>query len=80
LVKTDPKENRQNVVLHYGLVFVKKEAPLLIPNNDCEPNEVADAVWASYSDILLDKYEFAFDHKKVIQDFYTMYIKENYAN
>jgi ADP-ribose pyrophosphatase YjhB (NUDIX family) len=76
-VKTDPKENRQNVVLHYGLVFVKMEPPTLIPNNYCEPNEVADAVWASYSDILLDKYEFAFDHKKIIQDFWTMYIKEN---
>jgi hypothetical protein len=58
------------------MVFIKKELPTLIPNNDCEPNEVADAVWASYSDICLGKYEFAFEHDKVIKEFWNRFIKE----
>lgn len=73
-VKTEPDENRQNVTLRYGMVFIKKDFPTLIPNNDAEPDEVAEAVWAQYSDILLDKYEFAFEHKKVIQEFWNKFV------
>jgi 8-oxo-dGTP pyrophosphatase MutT (NUDIX family) len=75
-VKTEPDENRQNITLRYGMVFIQREWPVLNPNNDAEPDEVADAVWAKYSDILLDKYEFAFNHKAVIQLFWHNYIKE----
>jgi 8-oxo-dGTP pyrophosphatase MutT (NUDIX family) len=75
-VKTEPDENRQNITLRYGMVFIQREWPVLTPNNDAEPDEVADAVWAKYSDILLDKYEFAFNHKAVIQLFWHNYIKE----
>ena len=75
-VKTEPDENRQNITLRYGMVIVQKEWPTLIPNNDAEPDEVADAIWAKYSDILLDKYEFAFNHKTVIQIFWNNHIKE----
>ena len=75
-VKTEPDENRQNVTLRYGMFFISKELPTLIPNNDAEPDEVAEAVWAKYSDILLDKYDFAFEHKKVIQEFWHRFIKD----
>jgi 8-oxo-dGTP pyrophosphatase MutT (NUDIX family) len=68
-VKTSPDENRQNVTLRYGMTFIKRELPKLTPNNDCEPNEVADAQWVNYSDILLGKYEFAFNHDKVIAEY-----------
>jgi ADP-ribose pyrophosphatase YjhB (NUDIX family) len=74
-VKSEPDENRQNVTLRYGLVIVKKEWPTLIPNNDAEPDEVAEAIWAKYSDILLDKYEIVFNHKAVIQLYWHKYIK-----
>lgn len=75
-VKTKPDENRQNVTLRYGTVIVQKEWPKLIVNNDCEPDEVADAVWAKYSDILLGRYDFAFSHGEVIKEFWHKFIKE----
>jgi 8-oxo-dGTP pyrophosphatase MutT (NUDIX family) len=73
-VKTKPNENRQNVTLRYGFNFVRKDLPRLIPNNDCEPNEVADAEWVTYSDIVLGKYEFAFNHDEVIKDYWNRFI------
>jgi 8-oxo-dGTP pyrophosphatase MutT (NUDIX family) len=68
-VKTSPDENRQNVTLRYGMVFVKNDLPRLIPNHACEPNEVADALWVPYSDIIVGKYKFAFNHDSVIKEF-----------
>lgn len=76
-VKTKPDENRQNVTLRYGMIFIKQDLPTLIPNNDCEPDEVADAKWVTYSDIKLGKYEFAFGHDKVIADFREKFITEH---
>lgn len=73
-VKTEPDENRQNITLRYGLIFVKQEWPKLIVNNDCEPNEVADAQWVRLSDIKSNKYEFAFNHDKVIEDFFHKHV------
>lgn len=74
-VKSEPNENRQNVTLRYGMVIVQKELPKLIPNHAAEPDEVADAVWATYSDIKLGKYDFAFGHDKVVGEFRERYIK-----
>jgi len=76
-VKTEPDENRQNITLRYGMVFIKMQLPKLNANNDCEPNEVAAAEWATYSDIVLGRYEFAFNHDKVIKEFRERFIKEN---
>lgn len=74
-VKSKPDENRQNVTLRYGLIFASSKLPVLIPNNDCDhPNEVADAKWIRKSDVLLNTYQFAFNHDKVILDFYGKYI------
>jgi 8-oxo-dGTP pyrophosphatase MutT (NUDIX family) len=75
-VKTLPNENRQNITLRYGMVIIQKEWPKLTANNDCEPDEVADAVWAKYSDVVMGKYEFAFSHKEVIAEFWHRFIKE----
>ena len=71
-VKTKPGENRQNVTLRYSMVFLQEELPKLIPNNACEPGEVAEAVWALHSDILLNRYQFAFNHDKVISEFKSL--------
>jgi 8-oxo-dGTP pyrophosphatase MutT (NUDIX family) len=69
-VKTEPDENRQNVTLRYGAVWSDlHQIPVLKPNNACDhPNEVADAKWMPISDIT--KYQFAFNHDKVLLDFY----------
>jgi len=75
-VKTDPNDNRQNVTLHYGMVFTSKFLPVLTPNKDCEPDEVEDAQWASYSDILCNKYKFAFGHDDVIKTFWHKFVKK----
>lgn len=69
-VKTDPGENRQNVTLRYGARFIAMDGlPKLIPNNDCDhPNEVADAKWVKVDE--LQNYEFAFNHDKVILQYF----------
>jgi 8-oxo-dGTP pyrophosphatase MutT (NUDIX family) len=68
-VKTAPDENRQNVTLRYAKVLEVTELPKLIPNNDAEPNEVADAKWTTLDQ--LGNYEFAFNHDTVIQQFFS---------
>lgn len=75
-VKTEPDENRQNVTLRYGMVMIQKEWPKFVVNNACEPDEVVDAVWATLDDIVNDKFEFAFNHKDVILDFWNRFIEE----
>lgn len=71
-VKTDPTEIRQNITLRYGFTFVKFDLPKLNPNNDCEPNEVADAKWIKLEE--LGNYEFAFGHDQVIKDYANRFI------
>jgi len=66
-VKTEPDENRQNVTLRYGMNFIKNPMPKLIPNNDAEPNEVAEAKWVTIEE--LRDYEFAFNHDNIIREY-----------
>ena len=73
-VKTQPDENRQNVTLRYAVHFCKASLPQMTANNDCEPNEVAEAIWVTYGDI--SKYEFAFNHDKIIQEYRDKYVKD----
>jgi 8-oxo-dGTP pyrophosphatase MutT (NUDIX family) len=72
-VKTEPDENRQNITLRYGMTIIKKDIPNLIPNNDAEPNEIADAKWIGVDEIV--NYDFAFDHNKVISEYCRRFIK-----
>jgi len=69
-VKSEPDENKQNVSLRYGIVFNVDEFPVLT-NEFSEPNEVEELLWVKISDI--DKYEFAFNHDKVIMEFYKLF-------
>lgn len=70
-VKTNPDENRQNVTLRYHISLPVAET--LKPNNDCEPNEVADAKWIR-SDHIND-YQFAFNHDSILREFDQKYIR-----
>ena len=63
-VNSNPDTNRQNVTLRYGVTFAADKLPTLTPNNDCEPDEVADAKWITVDEI--KNYEFAFNHNEVI--------------
>ena len=74
-VKTEPDENRQNVTLRYGFTFFYQGLPNLNPNNDCETDEVSDAVWATYEEISRNKYEFAFNHDKIIIEYIEKFLK-----
>jgi 8-oxo-dGTP pyrophosphatase MutT (NUDIX family) len=65
-VNTDPKENRQNVSLSYGLCFSCNKLPALSIEN-CEPDEVSDVRWVKLKDLKL--YNFAFNHDERIQYF-----------
>jgi len=72
-VKTAPDENRQNVTLRYGFMFnvpTINDLPKLIANNDCEPNEVDEALWVNMNE--LDNYEFAFSQLTVIWDYFRL--------
>jgi 8-oxo-dGTP pyrophosphatase MutT (NUDIX family) len=78
-VKSKPDENRQNVTLRYGAIWKVNTLPKLIANNDCEPNEIAEAVWANigtadnFDFFALDKYNFAFNHKEVIRKYFMLH-------
>ena len=65
-VNTDPKENRQNISLSYGLVFETDTLPETTSEYS-EPNEIADIKWIKIEDI--DKYDFAFNHNQRIKMF-----------
>ncbi len=65
-VNTDPKENRQNVSLSYGLWFTCEKLPELTSEN-CEPGEVSDLKWMKLTQ--MESYDFAFKHNERIQYF-----------
>lgn len=62
-VHTDPKENRQNIVLIYGIAYDFKEGlPLSILSYKNE--EIEEIKWVKLNQ--LDKYDFAFNHERRI--------------
>ena len=68
-VNTDPKENRQNVSLSYGIYFKSDELPELSKEHN-EPDEVGDLGWVKISD--LNNYKFAFEHQDRIKMYYSL--------
>lgn len=68
-IDTNPKSNRQNVSLAYGLSFDADKFPTFDLSN-MEPNEVADVKWVRFKDI--DKYQIAFGHEKIIKLYYSI--------
>ena len=68
-VQTNPDENHQNVSLRYGIKLLTtnpKFPDLSVEHNEVE-GEVEDPQWMPISKI--DKYEWAFNHDKVIKDY-----------
>lgn len=69
-VQTDPfASNHQNVSLRYGLILALKEAKfpdISLDNNEVE-GEVGQAFWMPVNEI--DKYDWAYNHDKVIKDY-----------
>ena len=68
-VKTNPDENRQNITLRYGISLDVDNLPKLIPGNDAELNEVAEAKWITIGE--LKDYDFAFNHDDIIRLYAT---------
>lgn len=68
-VKTDPKANRENISLRYGvrIKYSNPSLPALNVENNEVPGEVEDPMWIPITDI--DKYEWAFGHDGVIKDY-----------
>ena len=63
-VNTDPKENRQNVSLSYGVRFTCERLPELSIEH-CEPGEVSEVKWMKISQttgVVMGSHDFAFDH------------------
>lgn len=76
-VKTEPDENKQNVSLRYGIAIDYNEQiqyPLSLENNEIE-GEVEETLWMPYNDI--DKYDWAFNHDKVIHEYVKMCEQRN---
>lgn len=73
LIKSEPDENHQNVTLRYGCIINTDSLPDLNTENS-EPDEVSYLRWLPINEI--DKYDFAFEHDKVIKD-YICYTRVN---
>ncbi len=69
-VNTNPNENRQNVVLHHGLLLESKTLEPPCITNEAEEDEVSDARWVPLHEIC--NYQFAFEHDKKIEKFCKM--------
>lgn len=66
-VASEPKQNRQNVTLRYGLCFLvntDKELPVLTTEYNEVVGEVEDPTWLPIEQI--NNHEWAFDHDKVV--------------
>jgi 8-oxo-dGTP pyrophosphatase MutT (NUDIX family) len=70
-VNTDPTENRQNISLRYGIIINTDYFPDFSFENN-EPDEVAELKWVNIKHI--NKYDFAFKHDIVIQQFVNRFI------
>jgi len=68
-VNTDPKENRQNISLSYGIYFKTNKLPKLSKEHN-EPDEVGELGWVKISE--LNKYKFAFNHLDRIKMYYSI--------
>jgi len=71
-VKTEPSQNRQNVSLRYGLI-VKMDDETELPDLSIENNEVdgetETPMWLRID--YVENYEWAFDHDKLIYEYYA---------
>jgi 8-oxo-dGTP pyrophosphatase MutT (NUDIX family) len=66
-VITDPtRDDRQNIVLHYGAYFIVEKLPKL-SNKNSEPNEVAAVNWIKLTEAI--KMDLGFGHQNVIKNF-----------
>lgn len=74
-VKTEPNENRQNVSLKYGVLYIIKRLPRLISNNHGEGNEVSEAGWKTldFIDEQANLGNIAFNHNNTTHDFLRPY-------
>jgi 8-oxo-dGTP pyrophosphatase MutT (NUDIX family) len=70
MVNTSTKENRQNVVLHFGASYIMDQLPELDHQSldSFSSNEIESALWLNYEDVLDD--DFAFGHGSIIRKFY----------
>lgn len=69
-VNSDPKsDKRQNVTFRYQAI-AKEETLANIPltTENSEPYEVSDIKWIPYSEV--DNYEWAFNHKELIKQYW----------
>lgn len=76
-VNTDPKENRQNVSLRYGICFKYKsntELPKLTTIYNEVEHESENPIWLSLDDI--NKYNFAFNHDEIIKLYYEKFLSK----
>lgn len=64
-VKTEPDENRQNVVLRYYAILDEQSTKFSTENS--ESGEVSDIKWIPLSEI--DNYQWAFGHGEAIKEF-----------
>lgn len=77
-VKTDPEENRQNVLLAYSSAYVLDSHPELqkmVLGAEKFKNEEIDEVKLIHV-VDINKYQWAFDHEKIISDGFTHHFKD----
>lgn len=74
-IVTEPLgDPRQNICLHYGIIFRCKELPKTSTDN-CEKDEVDEIVWKQLSEV--ENMTMAFNHQKYPEEFFNKYLEEN---
>lgn len=73
---SDVTNNKQNVSFRYGIYFKMTNFmnKIKLSDKNSEPNEVADIKWIPLSKI--PEYNFAFNHDKLIYEFFDKYVKK----
>lgn len=70
-INSDLTQNRENVVIHHGLIALVDELPTTNIHNHVQNDEVEEVVWCSIYDYR--KYDFCFNHNDRIEKYIEKY-------
>jgi 8-oxo-dGTP pyrophosphatase MutT (NUDIX family) len=70
LVRSDPKNNRQNISLYFSILINSNNKLPETSLEHTEPNEIEEAIWIKVGEV--DKYDFCFDHDNIIKNYYEI--------
>ena len=73
-VSSTPK-GKQNVSMHFGIVFLATDSFPLITIKNCGDEEVSEVRWVPIEEV--DSLECAFNHRAIIEEFLITFTESN---